>query len=126
MATFRVELGANSHDVHTAAGLLAQIGELARSAGLHPGRAAIITDANVAKIYGAAADTALRAVGFVPTLVEVPAGEASKALATLDHIYDHLTTAELARSSTIFALGGGVIGDLAGFAAATYLRGLPL
>ncbi|HXD90117.1 MAG TPA: 3-dehydroquinate synthase [Candidatus Binataceae bacterium] len=126
MATFRVELGAHAHDVHSAPGLLAKIGELAHSAGLQAGRAALITDTNVAKIYGATVDTALRAVGFVPTIIEVPAGEASKALATLDRVYDYLTAAELDRSSPIFALGGGVIGDLAGFAAATYLRGLPL
>src|SRR5579859_4885327 len=126
MATFRVELGAHSHPVHSAAGLLVQIGELALTAGLQAGRAAIITDANVAKLYGATVRTALTTAGFVPTLIEVPAGEASKSLDALDRVYDHLTAAELDRSSPIFALGGGVVGDLAGFAAATFLRGLPL
>jgi 3-dehydroquinate synthase len=126
MATFRIELGAISHDVHCAPGLLRQLGELARSAGLQAGRAAIITDTNVAKIYGAAVRTALNAAGFDSTLIEVPTGEASKSLEALEPVYDHLAAAELERSSPIFALGGGVIGDLAGFAAATYLRGLPL
>ena len=126
MPAFRVELGPHAHDVHVGPGLVAQLGELARSAGLIPGRAAIVTDSNVAPLYAAAVDGALKAAGFVPVVVEVPAGEASKSLEALARLYDRLTEAELDRASPIFALGGGVIGDLAGFAAATYLRGLPL
>ena len=126
MPTFRVELASGAHDVHVGPGLLARLGELARGAGLTPGRAALVTDANVAPLYAAAVDAALRAAGFIPVVIEVPAGEASKSLAMLGALYDRLTAAELDRASPIFALGGGVIGDLAGFAAATYLRGLPL
>ncbi|MGH7933074.1 MAG: 3-dehydroquinate synthase [Candidatus Binataceae bacterium] len=126
MGSFRVELGPNSHEVHTGAGLIDRIGELARAAGLKPGRVALITDSNVARLYGVRAYQALSAAGFRVKTIEVAAGEASKSLATLECVYDQLVEAELDRGSAIFALGGGVIGDLAGFAAATYLRGLPL
>src|SRR5208282_4871603 len=126
MPAFRVELGPGSHDVHVGPGLLARLGALTLRAGLNPGRAALVTDANVAPLYAAAVDDALRAAGFIATVIEVPAGEASKSLDALAGLYDRLTAAELDRTSPVFALGGGVIGDLAGFAAATYLRGLPL
>jgi 3-dehydroquinate synthase len=106
--------------------LIASVGELALSAGLKPGRSAIITDSNVAPLYAAVVVGALRAADFAPKVIEVPAGEASKSLEALGRVYDRLTSAEVDRASPIFALGGGVIGDLAGLAAATYLRGLPL
>jgi len=124
MDTFRVELGAQAHPVHVGAGLLDRVGELARAAGLTPGRAALITDTNVARLYGARAAGSLAAAGFAAATIEVPAGEASKSLATLGQVYDRLAAASLDRAGAIFALGGGVVGDLAGFAAATYLRGL--
>jgi 3-dehydroquinate synthase len=124
MDSFRVELGAHAHPVHVGAGLLDRLGELAHAAGLAPGRAALITDANVARLYGARAAASLAAAGFVAATIEVAAGEASKSLATLAQVYDQLAAASLDRASAIFALGGGVVGDLAGFAAATYLRGL--
>lgn len=126
MATFRVAVGSASHDVHCGSGLLTRLGELVLAAGLRPGRSVIVTDANVAKLYGEAARAALIAAGFAPTTIEVPAGETSKSLAMLERVYDRLTEAAIDRSTVLFALGGGVIGDLAGFAAATYLRGLPL
>jgi 3-dehydroquinate synthase len=126
MPVFRVELGTSAHDVRVGPGLLAQLGQLASDAGLKAGRAATVTDTNVAKLYGATVRAALREAGFDSTLIEVTAGESSKSLAMLERIYDRLGEAEIDRSGTIFALGGGVVGDLAGFAAATYLRGLPL
>jgi len=124
MDTFRVELGANAHPVHVGEGLLDRLGELARAAGLTPGRAALITDSNVEGLYGARAAASLHAAGFAATTIVVAAGEASKSLASLEQVYDSLAAIGLDRSSVIFALGGGVVGDLAGFAAATYLRGL--
>jgi 3-dehydroquinate synthase len=124
MGSFHVELGPNAHPVHVGLGLLDRLGELARAAGLKPGRAALITDSNVGRLYGAHVQKALAAAGFDATTIEVAAGEASKSLATLDQVYDRLVASALDRSSAVFALGGGVVGDLAGFAAATYLRGL--
>ncbi len=124
MGDFIVELAANAHPVHVAAGALDRLGELARAAGLKPARAALVTDSNVAPLYGDRAARALRAAGFDPAIVVVAAGEASKSLATLATVYDRLADAGLDRSSAIFALGGGVVGDLAGFAAATWMRGI--
>ncbi|HJU28200.1 MAG TPA: iron-containing alcohol dehydrogenase, partial [Candidatus Binataceae bacterium] len=126
MGRFQVELGPNSHHVWVGAALIDRLGQLAREAGLKPGRAALVTDSNVGAIYAAPATQSLAAAGFSVARIEVPAGEASKSLDTLASVYDRLVEAELDRSSAVFALGGGVVGDLAGFAAATYLRGLPL
>ena len=126
MESFRVELGRDSHPVHTGDRLLERVGELAHAAGLKPGRAAIITDTNVARLYADRVTRALTAGGFEPSIIEFSAGEASKSMAALAGLYDRLVELRLQRSSTIFALGGGVVGDLAGFAAATFLRGIAL
>ena len=126
MQSFRVNLGVNSHDVHIAAGALDRLGELARGAGLNSTRAAVITDTNVARLYASRAAASMAAAGFDAEIIEVAAGEASKSIATLESVFNRLVDAQLDRASAIFALGGGVVGDLAGFAAATYLRGLPL
>jgi 3-dehydroquinate synthase len=124
MDSFRVELGVNAHPVYVGVDILDRLGELARASGLQPGRAALVTDSIVEGLYGACAVKALHDAGFVVTTVTVAAGEASKSLTTLAQVYDRLVEAQLDRASAIFALGGGVVGDLAGFAAATYLRGL--
>ncbi|HYL60796.1 MAG TPA: 3-dehydroquinate synthase family protein, partial [Candidatus Acidoferrales bacterium] len=126
MRTIEVKLGAHSHSAAVGAGLLDKLGELARSAGVAPGRCAIVTDANVEKLYAARAVQSLKAAGFAPVVIAVAAGEASKSLASLETLYDRMTEAGLDRASTVFALGGGVVGDLAGLAAATYLRGIAL
>ena len=126
MESFRVELERDSHAVHTGDRLLERVGELAHAAGLKPGLAAVITDTNVARLYADRVTHALGAAGFEPALIEFPAGEASKSIAVLADLYDRLVELRLQRSSTIFALGGGVVGDLAGFAAATFLRGIAL
>ncbi len=126
MRTIRLELGPAAHDAHVGATLLERLGELARGAGLKAGVCAIVTDANVEKLYGARVEDALRKSGFAPVVISVPPGEASKSLATLELLYDRMTAVGLDRNSTVFALGGGVVGDLAGFAAATFLRGIAL
>ncbi len=126
MRSFSVELGANAHPVHVGAGALDELGRLTREAGIAPGRAALVTDSNVAQLYGGRAVASLSAAGFAARTIEVAAGEQSKSLATLERVYDALVEAELDRASAVFALGGGVVGDLAGFAAATYMRGVAL
>ncbi len=126
MQTFRVELGPASHPVHVGAGILDDLGSIARDAGLKPGRAVLITDSNVERHYAARAIEAIGKAGFAPTLAVVPAGEASKSAAVLESLYDRMVEAEIDRSAAVFALGGGVVGDLAGFAAATYLRGIAI
>ncbi len=126
METLRVELGPNAHPVHVGAGLLDRLGELAAAAGLKPGRAALLTDTNVRRRYADRARAALAKAGFSPTVIEIAPGEASKSLQTLATLYDRMTEAELDRTDALLALGGGVVGDLGGFAAATYLRGIAL
>ncbi|MGH8013686.1 MAG: 3-dehydroquinate synthase [Candidatus Binataceae bacterium] len=126
MDSFNVELGPNPHQVHVGADLLALCGELARKAGLTSERVAILSDTNVARLYGERVRIALEHAGFKPELIEIPAGETSKSLAMLARVYDRLVAAELDRGGVLFALGGGVVGDLGGFAAATYLRGIAL
>ncbi|MDO8433565.1 MAG: 3-dehydroquinate synthase [Candidatus Binatus sp.] len=126
MRTIEIALGASSHSAHVGAGLLDRLGELALDAGLSAGPCAIITDSNVENLYAARAADALRKSGFAPTTISFPAGEASKSAATLETLYDRMTAANLDRNAAIFALGGGVAGDLGGFAAATFLRGVPL
>ncbi len=126
MRTFRVDLGPNSHSVHVGAGLLDRAGDLAREAGISAGRAAIVTDQNVAPLYGERVRDSIAKAGFDPAMIEIPAGEASKSLVTYERVIDAMVEARLDRQSVVFALGGGVVGDLAGFAAATYMRGVPV
>lgn len=126
MQTIRIELGAAAHDAHVGAGLLDRLGEQARAAGLRPGACAVVTDTTVEKLYAARVVDALRQSTFAPVVISVPAGESSKSLASLATLYDRMTEAGLDRGSTVFALGGGVVGDLAGFAASSFLRGVAL
>jgi 3-dehydroquinate synthase len=105
-------------------GLLAQTGTLGAEAGLR-GACAVITDENVGRLHGGAVITALEASGFSPHLLAVPAGEKSKSMATAENLVDRMLDAGLDRGSFVVALGGGVVGDLAGFVAAIYLRGIP-
>jgi shikimate kinase/3-dehydroquinate synthase len=89
-------------------------------------RIAIVTDANVGAAWGAKTEAALKAVGLDATTITVPAGESSKSLATFEDVCGRLVAAGLDRKSAILALGGGVVGDLAGFVAATLYRGIPV
>jgi 3-dehydroquinate synthase len=123
--TIRVELGSRSHSIHVGSGTLGTLG--ARLRAVAPGaRAAVVTTTTVGRLYGDGVRTNLEAAGFEPELIEVPDGEEYKTLATLAGIYDRLIAARLDRGAILVALGGGVVGDLGGFAAATYLRGIAL
>lgn len=124
MRTFRVDLGTASHQVHVGAGILSRVGELARKAGVPAGRSLLVTDKNVGALYATQARDSLRAAGFGASVVELAPGESGKALAAYERAIDAMVEATLDRKSTVFALGGGVVGDLAGFAAATFMRGI--
>lgn len=89
-------------------------------------RAVVVTDDHVAGLYLDRALQSLRGSGFEASGVTVPAGESSKTPAMLLHLYEKFNEAGLSRTDPVIALGGGVVGDLTGFAAATYLRGVPL
>ena len=95
------------------------------AAGVKPGRCAVVTNPTVGGHHLPALVAALTDAGFEPVVFQVPDGEAYKTLATVGDLYDRLAEARLARSEPVIALGGGVIGDMAGFVAATWLRGVP-
>lgn len=123
MRTVKVPLGNRGYDIQIGTGLLLQLGW--KCARLKLGeRCAIITDTNVGRRYAKPAYESLLKAGFNPSLVTVPAGETAKRLKSVGTCYDQLASHRLERKSFIVALGGGVVGDLAGFVAASYLRGV--
>ncbi len=124
MRNVKVPLGNRSYDIKIGPGLLPRLGSECTRLKLQS-RCAVISDSNVAPRYGKAAQLALQRSGFESTLITVPAGETAKSLKTVQACYDQLAAQRLERKSFIVALGGGVVGDLAGFVAATYLRGIP-
>ena len=124
MGTVNVSLGERSYDIRIGTGLLARLGVECARLGLGS-RCAIIADANVAPRFGRTAQKALAKAGFSSALITIPAGETAKSLKTVAACYDQLAAQRMERKSFVVALGGGVVGDLAGFVAATYLRGLP-
>ncbi len=123
MRIVEVSLGERSYPIRIGAGLLSRIG--ADCSRLKLGhRCAIITDAKVAPLYAGLVSTALTDAGFDPVIVTVPAGETAKSLKNVGRCCDRLAAHRLERKSFVVALGGGVVGDLAGFVAASYLRGI--
>ncbi len=105
-------------------GLLASVGQRLR--GLTGGRrVAVLTDSNIAPLHLPALKSSLESSGFEPVIATVPAGESHKHLRTLPPVYDAFLAAKVERSTPVLALGGGVVGDMAGFIAATILRGVP-
>jgi 3-dehydroquinate synthase len=118
-----VPLGARGYDIAIGRGLIAELG--ARIAALRPGAAAaIVSDETVAGRYLAQAEAALNSAGVRASPVVVPAGEASKSWRVLEGVCEQLLAARIERGDLVVALGGGVVGDLAGFAAAIVRRGL--
>ena len=101
---------------------VAHIGDLLSERGLQ--NPVIVTDENVAKFHAERVITSLRNAGFAPQIILVPAGEVHKNLETIQNLWHGFLEHGLDRKSTVIALGGGVIGDMAGFAAATYMRGV--
>ena len=118
-----VNLGSRSYRIVVAAGALQSVGERLRELRLGT-RAALVSDGAVMRLYGKTVVTSLEVAGFTVTTIDVPEGEAAKTLAVAQHCWDQLLTAGLDRTSTVLALGGGAVGDVAGFAAATYMRGI--
>ena len=123
MRTVTVSLGRRSYPIFIGGKLLRTLGAQCRQL-TRGSRCAIITDRNVAPLLARNAEKSLRAAGFEPVTIVVPAGETAKSLKTVQSCYDQLAAHRLERKSFIVALGGGVVGDLAGFVAATYLRGI--
>jgi len=114
-----------SYHICIGEGLLAEAGRLLANRGLRQGPAAIVTNPQIAPEHAETLAASLRAAGFVPVTCTVPEGEQHKTLASIASLYDQFLAAGLDRKSPVISLGGGVIGDMAGFAAASYLRGVP-
>ena len=119
----QIALADRGYPIYIGAGLLARAGLLTQH--LPQNRVALITDTTVAALYLATVANALSAAGVSVNPVIVPSGEQHKDWSTLNAVFDALLANRCERKTTLVALGGGVIGDLAGFAAATYLRGVP-
>ncbi|MGE0520015.1 MAG: 3-dehydroquinate synthase [Candidatus Binatia bacterium] len=120
-----VDLGERSYPIAIGAGTLPRLGARVRELGLGK-RIAVVTNTTVARHYREVVSRSLADAGFTVTVLEVPDGEEHKNLAWLTFLYDRLVDARLDRGCAIVALGGGVIGDLAGFTAATFQRGVPV
>lgn len=123
MKTMKVT-ASKSYDILIGAGLLSDLGQQILSVLNKPCKICIISDSNVWPLYGKIAETALADVGFSVVNFIFPAGENSKNADTYLNILNFLAENQLTRSDAILALGGGVTGDMAGFAAATFLRGI--
>jgi|TARA_B100001971_G_C18265530_1_gene591822 3-dehydroquinate synthase len=121
--TVKVPLADRSYPIRIGTGLLTDLGKYCEHLGLG-GRCAVISDHAVGKRYRKPALASLKAAGFKPIHISQPAGEKAKTLKNVQACYNQLAKHRLERGSFVMALGGGVVGDLAGFVAATYLRGL--
>src|SRR5205823_8314335 len=117
--------GAPMSDLAIGPEMLSQLGARMRQAGL-VGRAFVVSDSQVFALHGERALAGLRASGFEVATYQIVAGEPSKSLDCASAIYDWLAEQRAERIDAIVALGGGVVGDVAGFVAATFLRGMPL
>ena len=125
MREVKVRLAGNSYNIYVGAGLLIQTARRLKENGL-AGKLVIITNPRVKRLYGTALKRNLAEEGFKAAILSVPDGEEYKSLEVAARLYNDLTDLYAERATPILALGGGVIGDLAGFVAATYMRGVPL
>jgi len=121
----RVDLGARSYDVVVGASVVGSVGELLATR-IRSRRAAVVTNHVVRTIWADHVLRSLRDAGFETTVVSIEDGERYKSMRSVETIYDRLLDWGVDRSTAVVAVGGGVVGDLAGFAAATLLRGVPV
>jgi 3-dehydroquinate synthase len=124
MRVVQVPLGERGYPIYIGKNIFPTLGG-AWLKTVKPGRVLLVSDENVFPLYGGKLIDALDNNGFDVTPVVIPAGEGSKSLGWAENLYTRALEADLDRSSLFIALGGGVVGDLAGFAAATYMRGVP-
>ncbi|WP_340024436.1 3-dehydroquinate synthase [Paenibacillus sp. FSL K6-1096] len=125
MRSITVDLGERSYPIHIGSGLLEHTGEYCGEAGFAKhSPLLVVSDSEVAPRYLAKVEASLRSSGYTVVSHILPAGEASKSLAVYEEVITTAIQAGLDRSSAVLALGGGVVGDLAGFVAASYMRGI--
>ncbi len=122
--TVEVRLKTKPYRICIEPGLLSRLGEIVASH-VRAKRVVVITDDNVHRLYADRVSASLAGASMEPVVLSVAPGEGSKSLETVAMLYDRLSDLHVRRDETILALGGGVVGDLAGFAAATWLRGVP-
>ncbi|MER3424564.1 MAG: 3-dehydroquinate synthase [Nitrospiraceae bacterium] len=120
----KVSLGERSYDIQIKPGLLGEVGQRLHTMGLS-GKVAVVTNPIIGRLYTSPVLRSLKAAGYDVMLIIVPAGERSKTIRSVSRVLDALAEARFERGSVLLALGGGVIGDLTGFAAAVYQRGIP-
>jgi 3-dehydroquinate synthase len=118
------ELPDRSYDIVIGQGAVCSLGAAVRAEGVD--RVVLVADAAVERSHAAAAEASLRAAGIAASTLAVPAGEASKSVAEAARLWNELARLAVDRRTGIVAVGGGVVGDLAGFVAATFARGLPV
>jgi 3-dehydroquinate synthase len=124
MASVKIELPEHRYEIRIEPGSLGALGAELRALAPH-GQCALVADSAVQALYGEAVEKSLIAAGYTPVSAVVSGGEAAKNLATVEELYGVLLESRLERRSPLIALGGGITGDVAGFVAATYLRGVP-
>jgi 3-dehydroquinate synthase len=124
MERLTVGLAERSYPIWVGSGILLRLGEALKAIGFSK-RVAVVTNPTVNGLYGDSVRRTLVESGYESLYIELPDGEEFKNLQTLEYIYDELIRGKIDRSCGLIALGGGVVGDITGFAAATYLRGLP-
>jgi 3-dehydroquinate synthase len=122
-STLRVDLAERGYPIEIGKGILPRIGDRLVSLGLK-GKVGVVTNPRVSRLYGSIVTRSLRKARFEVATIMLPDGERHKNLRSVSRVYDELVRGSFERSSTVLALGGGVIGDLAGFAAATFMRGI--
>ncbi|NLL98231.1 MAG: 3-dehydroquinate synthase [Tepidanaerobacter sp.] len=124
MQTLQVNLKNKDYPVYIKRGIIKELGKSLRRLSSAK-RVAIITDKNLSRIYGAQVLNVLNSAGFETDVIAIEPGEKSKTLATLADVFEGLVKSRITRRDIIIALGGGVVGDLGGFAASSFLRGMP-
>ena len=124
MKTLTVALPGRDYDILIQRGLLERTGQLCKAALPRARKLAVVTDANVGPLYAHKVKASLDQAGFAVQVITLPAGEQTKCVENLSALWESFTAFGLTRTDAVVALGGGVIGDLAGFAAATVLRGV--
>lgn len=124
MKIINVKLNNASYDIRIQKGMLDSLGEQISS--WYKGTTVVVvTDSTVDQLYGSIIESSLIKVGYNVSKIAIPPGENSKTLISLNYVYSKLAELDVDRSSLIVAFGGGVVGDLVGFAAATFMRGIP-
>ncbi len=123
LGMFRIPSMGNEYDVRVGSGRLGSIGAQLRKRQID-GAMAVVTDDNVAPLYLETIQQSLASSGITSEAVIIPSGESNKTVETIFHLWEQFARMKLDRGSVVLALGGGVVGDLAGFAAATFLRGI--